>query len=144
MIFFCLKTLVTPCCWQKSFSPFPRLAEHILMWHLSIILWPFHRNPAFQPHQPIWSFLSTCYFKLLCSSSLCQEYHSPSLSQIIKKNPFSINVMKSLMMKTELKFWRTHIHTPSPQHDTQTSQSWEARQILHQLILNLSLDFLVR
>lgn len=98
-----------------------------ILWHLSTILLLLYRSPTFQPHQPIWSFLSTCCFKLLCSSHRCQKYHSSSLTQIFQK-PL-INVMKSLMMKTELRVCQTHTHILSALHThTHSAQTWEASE----------------
>lgn len=130
MIFYCLKTLMTPYCWHKSSSPLSRLAEYVCLWRLSVVLWFPHRTPAFQPHQPIWSFLSTRCFKFLCSSPLCQKYHSPSLSQIIQKTHShqcdegtnDDNKAESLANTPTHPQPFTHTHT-----HTRTPQSWEAR-----------------
>lgn len=109
MIFHCLETCY---CWHKKVSSsLSIIVESILTWHLSNNLVTPPKNPAFQPHWPIWSFQGHFCFKHLCPSFMCWKYPSPFLLQIIQKIHSSSVYEKPLLMRTELRILQIHTHS---------------------------------
>ena len=132
MIFQCSET---PYYWPKNiYSPLSRLAEPILIWYLSIHLVTPQQEPCI-PTTPTYLQLPQ---DILFQTSM-PFFHLPEVAFSLlnpnhRKNSFLVNVLKSLVMKTELRIWQTHthaLHTFSHHHQhTQTHmpQTWEARQ----------------